>query len=107
MKKIFSFIIIFLLIFITSACNNNKLEFLNYDIIHELEFGGVYIKVTIDEFNEKGFSYGDSVNVEFSNSYKVEDIPYYNGYYVDAGESLLVGYPGYDYIKLAINYGDD
>lgn len=106
MKKLFSFIIIFLFIFIVSACNN-KLEFLNYDIIHELEFGGVYIKITIDEFNNKGFSYGDSVNVEFSNNYKIEDIPYYNGYYVDAGESLLVGYPGYDYVKLAINYGDD
>ena len=74
MKKLFSFIIIFLLMFITSACNNNKLEFLNYGIIHELEFGGVYIKVTIDEFNNKGFSYGDSVNVEFSNNFKVDNI---------------------------------
>lgn len=77
------------------------------DILHELEFGGVYITMSIDDFNALGFVYGDSVDVEFSNGYKLEDIPYYNGYYVDAGEPLLIAYPGYDYIKATINYGDD
>lgn len=79
----------------------------NYAIIHETEFGGVYIKSTIEDFNKLGFTYGDSVNVEFSNGYKLEDVPYYNGYYVDAGQPLLIAYPGYDYIKAAVNYGDD
>ncbi|MDO4416044.1 MAG: tyrosine-protein phosphatase [Erysipelotrichaceae bacterium] len=77
------------------------------DILHEEEFGGVYITMSIDDFNALGFEYGDSVDVEFSNGYKLEDIPYYNGYYVDAGEPLLIAYPGYDYIKATINYGDD
>ena len=45
-------------------------------LIHEPEFGGVYIKLTIDEFNAKGYEYGDSVNVSFSNGYTLEDIPY-------------------------------
>ena len=76
-------------------------------IQHELEFGGVYIEIKIDDFNKLGFQYGDSVNVEFSNGYKLEDLPYYNGYYVDAGEALLIAYPGYDFIKAAINYGAD
>ena len=79
----------------------------NCAIIHETEFGGVYIKSTIDDFNKLGFVYGDSVNVEFSNGFKLEDVPYYNGYYVDAGQPLLIAYPGYDYIKTAVNYGDD
>ncbi|MDO5121535.1 MAG: tyrosine-protein phosphatase [Erysipelotrichaceae bacterium] len=79
----------------------------NCAIIHETEFGGVYIKSTIDDFNKLGFEYGDSVNVEFSNGFKLEDVPYYNGYYVDAGQPLLIAYPGYDYIKAAVNYGDD
>ena len=79
----------------------------NCAIIHETEFGGVYIKSTIDDFNKLGFVYGDSVNVEFSNGFKLEDVPYYNGYYVDAGQPLLIAYPGYDYIKAAVNYGDD
>ncbi len=75
--------------------------------IHETEFGGVYIKIGIDAFNDLGFQYGDSVDVVFSNGYTLEDIPYYNGYYVDAGQPLLIAYPGYDYIKAAINYGED
>jgi len=79
----------------------------NYAIQHETEFGGVYIKMEIDDFNALGFTYGDSVDVVFSNGYKLEDIPYYNGYYVNAGEPLLIAYPGYDYIKACINYGDD
>ncbi|MBQ4011916.1 MAG: tyrosine-protein phosphatase [Erysipelotrichales bacterium] len=79
----------------------------DYEVEHELEFGGVYIKITIDDFNKLGFTYGDSVDVEFSNGYKLEDIPYYNGYYVDAGEPLLIAYPGYPYIKAAVNYGED
>ena len=108
MKKLIKLIALsFVLLLGLASCNTSRLEFKDIDIIHEPEFGGVYIKVTIGEFNNKGFSYGDSVNVEFSNNYKVEDLPYYNGYYVDAGGKLLVGYPGYDYIKLAINYGDD
>ncbi|MDO5136840.1 MAG: tyrosine-protein phosphatase [Oscillospiraceae bacterium] len=83
------------------------IEVSGLETIHETEFGGVYLKMTIDEFNSKGFMYGDSVDITFSNGYKLEDIPYYNGYYVDAGEALLIAYPGYDYIKAAINYGDD
>lgn len=75
--------------------------------IHELEFGGVYIQMTIDAFNALGFQYGDSVSVSFSNGYRLDDVPYYNGYYVLAGEPLLIAYPGYDYIKAAINNGDD
>ena len=76
-------------------------------VIHEPEFGGVYIKMTIDDFNALGFQYGDSVRVTFSNGYTMDDLPYFNGYYVDAGQPLLVAYPGYDYIKAALNYGDD
>lgn len=76
-------------------------------IRHEKEFGGVYIEIGIDDFNKLGFTYGDSVDVRFSNGYVLEDIPYYNGYYVDAGQPLLIAYPGYEYIKAAVNYGDD
>lgn len=76
-------------------------------IIHEQEFGGVYIKSTIEDFNALGFSYGDSVDIEFSNGYKLEGVPYYNGYYTKTGEPLLIAYHGYDYIKAAINNGDD
>ena len=73
---------------------------------HEHEFGGVYIKKTIDEFNDLGFEYGDSIDIRFSNGYEMLDQPYYNGYYTLTGDSLLVAYPGYPYIRAGINNGD-
>ena len=76
-------------------------------IMHELEFGGVYVDMTIDDFNALGFVYGDSVTVTFSNGYELQDLPYYNGYYTVTGNPLLVAYPGYPYIKVCINNGDD
>ncbi len=75
-------------------------------VLYDEEFGGVYIQKTIDEFNELGFAYGDSVDILFSNGYSMEDVPYYNGYYTKNGENILVAYPGYPYIKAAINNGD-
>ena len=93
-----------------AACSGKKQEEPKLEgcaIQHEPEFGGVYIEMSIDNFNSLGFKYGDSVKIVFSNGYTLEDIPYYNGYYVDAGQPLLIAYPGYDYIKAAINYGED
>lgn len=112
MKRLFMLFMV--LVLILTGCQKEEpdqptqtLKVENLQIQHETEFGGVYIVITIDDFNRLGFKYGDSVDVVFSNGYKLEDIPYYNGYYVDAGEALLIAYPGYDYIKAAINYGDD
>ena len=113
-KRLIQYILLSLLVLSLFGCQQKQeeetietLTVEDCDTLHEEEFGGVYIKVTIDDFNDLGFSYGDSVDVEFSNGYKLTDIPYYNGYYVDAGDPLLIGYPGYDFIKATINYGDD
>lgn len=93
---------------VLAACScKSSPEVSDCGLIHEPEFGGVYITNTIDEFNDLGFAYGDSVTVSFSNGYVLEDLPYYNGYYTQNGEPLLVAYPGYDYIKAAINNGAD
>lgn len=105
-KRFFSYIIIIICIILLTACSK-KISVKDQSIIHELEFGGVYVTLTIDEFNELGFEYGDSVNVSFSNGYSLNDIPYYNGYYTKNGEPLIVAYPGYEYIKVGINNGDD
>ena len=76
-------------------------------VMHELEFGGVYVDSSIDDFNALGFEYGDSVDVKFSSGYTMEGLPYYSGYYTLTGDPLLVAYPGYPYIKVCINNGDD
>ena len=83
------------------------MQLANCTISHDDKYGGVYFNCSISDFNNIGFEFGDSVNVKFSNNYSVQDIPYYNGYYTETGGTLLVGYPGTDYIKLGINYGDD
>ena len=67
----------------------------------------IYIIVTI--FNNSktylGINNGAlALNASYSSTTWAKDG---NGYYVDAGEKVLVGYPGYPYIKLAINYGED
>lgn len=71
----------------------------------EPRFGGVYFDISIDDFNSLGFNYGDSLDVVFSNNNKVEDIPYYDGYYNRLGEYLLVAYPGYPYVDFCCNGG--
>ena len=75
-------------------------------VIREEEFGGIYIDLSIEDFNALGFDYGDEVSIYFSNGYKLENIPYYNGYYAKTGQPLLVGYPGYPYINAALMDGD-
>lgn len=112
-NKPFIVLLIILSVFLCSCGTKQEIEeedvpeLINSEIEHEMEFGGVYVKISIDDFNNLGFRYGDSVNVEFDNGQSLIDIPYYNGYYVDALEPLLIAYPGYDYIKVGINYGSD
>ena len=79
----------------------------DYSIHRDDEFGGAFIDISIQDFNGRGFKFGDSLKLSFSNGVNYEDIGYYSGYYVPAGKELVVGYPGYDYIKFCINYGAD
>ncbi len=110
MKKTVSLILIMAMcLSVICSCSGKeqKPDTKTYKIMHETKFGGIYFDITIDDFNALGFKYGDSVDIVFSNGEKLEDLPYYNGYYVDIGDPLLVAYPGYLYIEAGINYGDD
>ena len=109
-KVLSAFLAFLLLLTGLAACTGKQPHALSVDglgVIHESEFGGVYLTMTIDDFNARGFCYGDSVTVTFSNGYTMDDLPYFSGYYVNVNEPLLVAYPGYAYIKAAINYGKD
>ena len=108
-RKLLTLLLLLCLAMSLSGCKTQAVipEAKGLPLQHEPEFGGIYLEMTIDDFNKLGFSYGDSVKVTFSNGYVLEDLPYYNGYYVDVGEPLLVAYPGYPYIKAGINNGDD
>lgn len=106
MKKIIpvSVIICLAVFFIGRAPRGKSMNLKNVPIEHETEFGGCYIKITIDDFLNLGYRFGDSVRVEFSNGYVLESLPFYSGCYVGEEEPLLVGYP---YIKAAIYNGED
>ena len=111
MKKVFLLLFVSALSISIGACNskkdNKEVKLENCSIHRDDEFGGAYIDISITDFNNLGFKFGDSLDLSFSNNVKYNDIGYYSGYYVPAGQELVVGYPGYDYIKFCINYGDD
>ena len=90
-----------------TSCGNKTISFTSQKLVHETKFGQIAFDITIEDFNKLGFSFGDSCNVTFSNGKVIEDIPYYNGYYCRNFETLVVGYPGYDSIRVAISNGND
>ena len=109
-KKLIELTIICTIIILSAAyilIRNSRPTLKYCPIIHDEKFGGVYAKISIEDFNKLGFEYGDSVDVYFTKGQTIEDIPYYNGYYVDVDNPLVVGYPGSDYIKIGVNYGVD
>lgn len=75
-------------------------------VILEQMYGHTYIDLTIEEFNNLGFSFGDSVDISFDNGKKFRDVPYYSGFFSSVGEVLLCGYPGYPHVAFATCYGD-
>lgn len=106
MQNKLKLIFIPIMLFTMVGCKNKKIETVQVKDIavqHEEEFDSIYIKLTIDDFKSKGFSFGDSVVVQFSNGDSYDDIPFYDGYYTKTGEVGLVGYQGYPYINLATN----
>ena len=76
MKKLITFIIVILIAFIgvfifykktNNEEDNKNLVLENYSVSHDTKFGGIYINISIDDFNKIGFKYGDSVDLKFSN----------------------------------------
>lgn len=110
-NKLITLLLTLLLSFSLVACKNEEkvsvatLE--DVAIIHDEKFGGFYIDISIEDFNELGFTYGDSINLKLSSGTSFKDIPYYNGYYTKTNEILLCAYPGYEHVKVQCNNGPD
>ena len=107
MKKLLTLLSAVVLSISISGCSKSAPVLKSCAIHRDPEFGGAYIDISIPDFNKVGFKYGDSLDLVFSNDVTYSDIGYYSGYYVPAGQELVVAYPGYDYVKFCINYGDD
>lgn len=94
------------LLFVCLAACGKKSAGVTFGVTEDTKFGAVHIDCSIEEFNSLGFRFGDSVDIRFSNGRSMEDIPYYDGYYVKTGEPLVCGYPGYAHPAIAFSSGD-
>ena len=90
----------------TSAADSNASESFTAGIIERKKFGSVYMDVSVDEFNAAGFALGDSVDIAFSNGYKLEDVGYFSGYYGRLNQPVLVAYHGDPKPIIAFASGD-
>jgi protein tyrosine/serine phosphatase/S-adenosylmethionine hydrolase len=68
------------------------------------KYGHALSDITIKDFNDSGFKFGDMVTVVFDNGF-VLDAPYLDGYYVNSGAPLVRAYPGQTNIAVCVNYG--
>lgn len=72
--------------------------------VTEIEkYGHALLDVSIVDFNAAGFTLGDVVTVT-AGTY-ADDMPYFDGYYVDKGAYMVRAYPGHEFIAVCINYG--
>ena len=76
-------------------------------VSHSPNSDGVFIEISVEDFNALGFALGDSVDVTFSNGYVLKGLPYYNGTLVEPGDMLLLGSSKLPYIEVGVFYGDD
>lgn len=71
--------------------------------VFEIEkYGHANLDVTVEEFMAAGYEYGDIVTVTFD-GYEA-DMPFYSGYYSNAGDPLLRAKDSDETIAVCINY---
>ena len=75
-------------------------------VTKDQKFNSAVLSLSEEDFSNAGFAFGDSCNVVFSNGYMVNDVPYYNGYYVKTGAPVVVAYPNNKNVKIALNNRD-
>ncbi len=78
---------------IATSCNNQVIKKENIQISQNTKFGSCNVYTTKEELSSLGINLGDSLNIKFSNGFELNDIPYYDGYYVKNGEPVVVAYP--------------
>ncbi len=67
------------------------------------EFGAAIPDITPQGFSEKGFDFGDTVDLCFSNGFALENVPYFNGFYVPMKTPVMVAYPHYEHPSIGFN----
>lgn len=65
-------------------------------VTEDLTFHSAILEIHADDFNASGFALGDSCDIVFSSGYALEDVPYYDGFFVRYDTPLICAYPGID-----------
>lgn len=91
MKK--KYLISLIPILVLSSCSS-EVTLVDAPIYKDEKFNAAIVDISIEDFNNLGFTYGDSVSVYFSSHFSLKDVPYYNGYYVKNGYPIVAGYLG-------------
>ena len=104
MKKIISAVCaaVLLLCGCTAEQSESKVQ-AESTVFEDTKYGAAYVSLSQEEFEECGFTLGDSVDITFAEGESITDVPYYNGYYVKNGSPVLVAYPGFDNISITYN----
>lgn len=59
-------------------------------VTRDAKYKSAVTAVTPETFEKKGFHLGDSCDVFFENGYSLTDVPYYDGFYVNEGDPVIV-----------------
>lgn len=103
-KKRLLILVLCLAVIIMGSCGQNETT-TGELVVSESEYSNVELHITSEELEKIGILPGDSVNIEFSNGFEIEDIPLYTGYYGELDEPMLVAYPGYEFLSFCYNMG--
>jgi len=71
--------------------------------VHNEEYGGCTALISPDEFNKKGFCFGDGLKFCFKEigvEGVFENVPYYNGFYVENGKPIFIILTNYLYFTI-------
>ena len=72
-------------------------------IREDTRFGFALADLSREELEAAGFQLGDSVDLVFAGGLILEDVPYFDGFYVQVGEPVAVSYPGVDILTITYN----
>lgn len=103
MKKLLSLLLCCCLLMGTLAVSFAEEVAVTGKVTQVEKYGHALLDVTIADFLAAGFTLGDVVTVK-AGTFEGE-MPFFDGYYVDKGATMVRAYPGHEFIAVCINYG--
>ena len=68
--------------------------------------GAVKLDGPLSILEDAGYAFGDSVDIRFSNGFSMEDVPYFDGYYVRRGLPVIAAHHRHNHVRVLYQHGD-